>query len=91
MPTLNFIRQSLNQKAPNATPRREDTFDKLPYELRHEIFKLLPAGSILALKAASWAMHITTLSRDLWSNSLKAEVPWLWEIHDLDVFHSQES
>jgi hypothetical protein len=39
--------------------KREDIFDKLPHELRHEIFKLLPAGSILALKAASWATNFT--------------------------------
>jgi hypothetical protein len=88
---LDLIKQSRNQKAPNQPPRREDIFDKLPHELRHEIFKLLPAGSILALKAASWAMHITPLSLDSWKDRLRVEVPWLWEIHDIGVFHSQES
>lgn len=89
---LDLIKQSLNQKASlSQPPQREDIFDKLPHELRHEIFKLLPAGSILALKAASWAMHTTKLSRDFWRNKLRAETPWLWEIHDMDVFHSQES
>lgn len=89
---LDFIKQSLSQKRrPSQPPQREDIFDKLSHELRHEIFKLLPAASILALKAASWPMHITTFSRDLWRARLTSEVPWLWEIHDIDVFCSQES
>jgi hypothetical protein len=89
---LNSIKQSLDQKpGQSQTPRREDIFDRLPHELRHDIFELLPAGSILALKAASWAMHITTLSHALWRDALRSEVPWLWEIHDIDVFESQDS
>ncbi|KAF3394026.1 hypothetical protein F1880_005532 [Penicillium rolfsii] len=89
---LDFIKQSLDQRAsPSQSPPREDIFDKLPYELRHEIFTLLPSGSILALKAASWSMHITTLSCEFWRDKLKAEIPWLWEIHEVNVFHSQES
>jgi hypothetical protein len=89
---LDFIKKSLNQNANSSQiPPREDIFDKLPHELRHEIFKLLPAGSILALKSASWAMHITTLSRDFWRDRLRSEVPWVWEIHDINVFQSQES
>lgn len=71
-------------------PRGKDVFNSLPPELRHEVFKLLPAGSILALKAASWAMHTTTLPREFWKHRLRSEMPWLWEIHDLDVFESQE-
>jgi hypothetical protein len=86
------IKRSLCQKAsPNQNPGKWDIFDKLPHELRHEIFKLLPAGSILALKAASWTMHVTTLPRGFWKDTLRAEIPWLWEIHDVDVFQSQES
>lgn len=84
--------ESLDEKAsPNQGYRGEDIFDRLPLELRHELFKLLPVDSILALKAASWAMHLTTLSRDIWAHSLRAEISWLWEIHDVDVFQSQES
>ncbi|KAJ5364580.1 uncharacterized protein N7496_010293 [Penicillium cataractarum] len=89
---LDLIKQSLDQKAiPKQTPSKEDIFDKLPYELRHDIFKLLPAGSILALKAASWAMHLTTFSADFWREKLSAEMPWLWEIHDINIFQSQKS
>jgi hypothetical protein len=36
-------------------------------------------------------MHITPLSLDSWKDRLRVEVPWLWEIHDIGVFHSQES
>lgn len=83
--------KSLDKKAEqDQNPQGEDIFNKLSPELRHEVFKLLPAGSILALKAASLAMHTTTLSRELWKHRLRSEIPWLWEIHDIDVFQSQE-
>ncbi|KAJ5998541.1 hypothetical protein N7451_006351 [Penicillium sp. IBT 35674x] len=68
----------------------KDVFNRLPLELRYDVFKLLPAGSILALKAASWVMHTTTLPREFWRHRLRSEMPWLWEIHDIDVFESQE-
>lgn len=68
----------------------KDVFNSLPPGLRLGILRLLPAGSILALKAASWAMHTTTLPREFWKHRLRSEMPWLWEIHDIDVFESQE-
>ncbi|KAJ5520026.1 hypothetical protein N7463_000479 [Penicillium fimorum] len=83
--------ESLDKKAPlDQAPRSEDIFNRLPAELRHCIFELLPAGSILALKAASLAMHATSLPGDFWKHRLKSEMPWLWEIHDVDIFQSQE-
>lgn len=89
---LEHIKQSICEKAgPNQNPRGEDIFDKLPQELRYEVLQLLPIGSVLAVKAASLAMHMTALSRDLWRDRLRVEIPWLWEIHDIDLFHSQES
>lgn len=88
---LDLIMESLDKKAgPDKNPRDEDVFNRFPPELRHEVFKLLPAGSILALKAASWAMHISPLPHDFWKQMLKVEVPWLWEIHEIDVFQSQD-
>ncbi|KAK4863868.1 hypothetical protein LT330_010349 [Penicillium expansum] len=87
---LDLIMNSLDKKArPDRNPPGEDIFSKLPVELRHEIFELLPAGSILALKAASSTMHTTTLRAELWKQRLRREIPWLWEIHDVDVFQSQ--
>jgi hypothetical protein len=88
---FDLIMKSLDKKAEqDQNPQDEDIFNKLSPELRHEVFKLLPAGSILALKAASLAMHTTTLSREFWKHRLRSEMPWLWEIHDIDVFQSQE-
>ncbi|OQD69630.1 hypothetical protein PENPOL_c002G05264 [Penicillium polonicum] len=88
---LDVITKSLDKKAaPNRHPQSGDIFNNLPVELRHEIFKLLPAGSILALKAASLAMHSAILPSDLWKRMLKSEIPWLWEVHDIDVFQSRE-
>lgn len=88
---FDFIMKSQDKKAgQDQNPQGEDVFNRLPPELRHEVFKLLPAGSILALKAASWVMHTTTLPREFWKHRLRSEMPWLWEIHDLDVFESQE-
>lgn len=88
---LDVITRSLSKKAaPSPRSRSEDIFNTLPFELRHEIFKLLPAGSILALKAASLAMHSTALPCDLWKRTLMSEIPWLWEVHDIDAFQSQE-
>ena len=85
------IMKSQDKKAgQDQNPQGKDVFDRLPPELRHEVFKLLPAGSILALKAASWVMHTTTLPREFWKHRLRSEMPWLWEIHDVDVFQSQE-
>lgn len=84
--------KSLDQRAcPKQSSGRRDIFDKLPHELRQTIFELLPAESILALKAASWAMHVSTLPRDFWEEKLKVETPWLWEIYDINVFQSQDS
>lgn len=88
---LDPIIKSLDKKTgPDQNSRSQDIFNRLPYELRQMIFKLLPAGSILALKAASWAMHTTTLSGNFWKHRLGSEIPWLWEIHDINVFQSQE-
>ncbi|KAJ9490693.1 hypothetical protein VN97_g2564 [Penicillium thymicola] len=88
---LDVITKSLGKKAaPDLHSRSEDIFNNLSVELRHEIFKLLPAGSILALKAASLAMHSTTLPYGLWKRTLRSEIPWLWEVHDIDAFQSQE-
>ncbi|KAF7588703.1 hypothetical protein BBP40_005303 [Aspergillus hancockii] len=67
-----------------------DIFDTLPCELRHRIFDLLPLPSVLALKAASWSMHTTALPRGNWERRLETDFPWLWEIHNIDPFKSQE-
>lgn len=88
---LDLIMKSVDKKAAHyQNSRGQDIFDGLPAELRQEIFNLLPAGSILALKAASLVMHTTTLPGEFWKNRLRSEMPWLWEIHDIDVFQSQE-
>ncbi|KAF7522271.1 hypothetical protein PCG10_007572 [Penicillium crustosum] len=88
---LDVIANSFSKKAtPSRHSHSEDIFNTLPLELRHEIFKLLPAGSILALKAASLVMHTTALPCDLWKRTLMSEIPWLWEVHDIDAFQSQE-
>ncbi|KAJ5592378.1 hypothetical protein N7537_009282 [Penicillium hordei] len=88
---LDIITKSIDKKAATCRHfRSEDISNNLPVELRHEIFKLLPAGSILALKAASLAMHSTTLPPNLWKRTLRSEIPWLWEMHDIDSFQSQE-
>lgn len=88
---LDLIMKSLDKKAePDRNSQSEDIFNRLPIELRQEVFKLLPASSILALKAASLAMHTTTLPSGFWKHRLRSEMPWLWEIHDIDVFQSQE-
>ena len=64
-----------------------DIFDKLPYELRQKIFDLLPFPSVLALKAASWSMHV--FPDGSWKQKLETDIPWLWEVHDIDPFKSQ--
>ncbi|KAF9884415.1 hypothetical protein FE257_001815 [Aspergillus nanangensis] len=79
-----------NNKALHWNPTTKDLFDKLPAELRQEIFHLLPLGSILALRAASWTMHTTPLSSSFWTQRLENEIPWLWEINTIDLLHSQE-
>ncbi|KAL6230961.1 hypothetical protein BDW75DRAFT_248250 [Aspergillus navahoensis] len=68
----------------------EDIFSRLPIELRHEIFKHLRPESILALKAASRVMHTTSIPRSMWGTKLVDAYPWLWEVHELSVFQSQE-
>jgi hypothetical protein len=64
-----------------------DIFDKLPDELRQEVFNLLPISSVLALKAASLSMHVCP--DRFWKQKLETEIPWLWELHDIDPFKSQ--
>ncbi|CAP78995.1 Pc06g00020 [Penicillium rubens Wisconsin 54-1255] len=89
---LDVIMKSLEKKgSPHQNSQSEDIFNILPIELRREVFKHLSVGSILAVKAASLAMHTTTLPRGLWNHRLRSEMPWLWEIHDIDVLQSQES
>jgi hypothetical protein len=89
---LDVIMKSLEKKgSPHQNSQSEDIFNVLPIELRHEVFRHLSAESILAVKAASLAMHTTTLPYGLWTHRLRSEMPWLWEIHDIDVFQSQES
>jgi hypothetical protein len=68
----------------------DDIFSRLPIELRHEIFEYLRPESILALKAASRVMHTTSCPDSLWAAKLVETYPWLWELHDLDVFQSQD-
>jgi hypothetical protein len=85
------IMESLNKQGTlDQGSQSQDIFNRLPVELRHVIFGHLPAGSILALRAASFAMHTTTLPPKIWADRLSFEIPWLWEIHDIDVFQSQE-
>ncbi|KAL3442344.1 hypothetical protein BJX65DRAFT_287014 [Aspergillus insuetus] len=67
----------------------DDIFSRLPIELRHEIFEYLRPESILALKAASRVMHTTPCPDSLWTGKLADTYPWLWEVHELDVFQSQ--
>ncbi|RAK72231.1 uncharacterized protein BO72DRAFT_472584 [Aspergillus fijiensis CBS 313.89] len=71
-------------------PQQQEIFSRLPIELRHELFRALPVGSILSLKAASAVMHATPLPARVWRRKLACEVPWLWELADCDVFQSQE-
>ncbi|PYI35974.1 hypothetical protein BP00DRAFT_333387 [Aspergillus indologenus CBS 114.80] len=80
-----------NESMAKAGPPRQDIFSRLPIELRHEIFRALPAGSILSVKAASAVMHATLLTARLWRRKLECEVPWLWELADYNVFQSQEA
>ncbi|RAH67272.1 uncharacterized protein BO66DRAFT_329571 [Aspergillus aculeatinus CBS 121060] len=79
-----------DKTAAKAGPRQHEVFSRLPIELRHEIFRALPVGSILSLKAASAVMHATPLPARVWRRKLECEVPWLWELADCDVFQSQE-
>ncbi|GES63296.1 F-box domain protein [Aspergillus terreus] len=69
---------------------KEDIFCRLPIELRHEIFKHLRPESILALKAASRAMHTTLIPRSMWEAKLVDTYPWLWEMLEISVFQSQK-
>ncbi|KAJ5210857.1 hypothetical protein N7491_010669 [Penicillium cf. griseofulvum] len=78
------------QAALDQDSQSQDIFNRLPAELRHWVFDYLPAGSIIALKAASFAMHTTTLPGEFWKHRLRSQIPWLWEIHDIDVFQSQD-
>jgi hypothetical protein len=68
---------------------RDDIFGRLPVELRHEILEYLRPESILALKAASRVVHTTSCPDSLWAGKLVDTYPWLWEVHELDVFQSQ--
>ncbi|KAL2858432.1 hypothetical protein BJY01DRAFT_22 [Aspergillus pseudoustus] len=67
----------------------DDIFSRLPTELRHEIFQNLHPESILALKAASGVMHATSCPDSVWTAKLVDTYPWLWEVHELPVFQSQ--
>ncbi|KAL4897138.1 hypothetical protein BDV59DRAFT_198561 [Aspergillus ambiguus] len=67
-----------------------DIFSRLPRELRHHLFGLLPIASVLALKAASWSMHSTDVPETSWKKRLQTELGWLWELHDVDLFKSQK-
>ncbi|KAI2814229.1 hypothetical protein CBS115989_8758 [Aspergillus niger] len=69
--------------------QKEDIFSRLPIELRHEIFKHIHPESILALNAASRAMHTTLVPRSMWEAKLVDTYPWLWEVFELSVFQSQ--
>ncbi|CEL10222.1 Putative F-box domain protein [Aspergillus calidoustus] len=68
----------------------DDIFSRLPIELRHKIFEYLRPESIMALKAASRVMHTTSCPDSLWAAKLVETYPWLWELHELDVFQSQD-
>ncbi|THC90088.1 hypothetical protein EYZ11_010452 [Aspergillus tanneri] len=87
---LDLIQDLLGDTQPEAqSSPKEDIFNRLPYELRNEIFNLLPSGSILALKAASWSMHTTALPDNIWKEKLRNEMPWFWEVRDIIPFKSQ--
>ncbi|OGM39471.1 hypothetical protein ABOM_011925 [Aspergillus bombycis] len=90
---LDFIRGETNDLLPGSSENhmRRDIFDKVPAEIRLEIFKRLPVASVLAVKAASPSMNATVLPSDLLMKVLRADMPWLWELQDTDTFYSGES
>ncbi|KAE8326302.1 hypothetical protein BDV39DRAFT_206194 [Aspergillus sergii] len=81
-----MVKDEMDTSRTPKMPVGPDIFDTLPQELRVQIFDLLPIASVLALKAASWSMHTVHLPR----RSLETDLPWLWEIHDINPFRSQK-
>ncbi|KAJ6095921.1 hypothetical protein N7486_006667 [Penicillium sp. IBT 16267x] len=67
----------------------QDIFAKLPSELQRRVLDLLPVQSVLALKAASFSMHVCP---DISLNQrLETDMPWLWEMYldGVDLVKSQ--
>ncbi|KAE8343030.1 hypothetical protein BDV24DRAFT_161847 [Aspergillus arachidicola] len=91
---LEELREMVNNERdtsePQEAPQSFDIFSTLPYELRQQIFSLLPLSSVLALKAASWSMHTTQLPDKSWKTRLEYDIPWLWEVHDINLTGSQK-
>ena len=85
-----MVNKEIDKAEPEKGPESADIFNKLPYELRQQIFSLLPLASVLALRAASWSMHTTQLPEKSWKKRLESDLPWLWEVHDIDMTGSQK-
>ncbi|KAE8159866.1 hypothetical protein BDV40DRAFT_272152 [Aspergillus tamarii] len=85
-----LVNKEIDKAEPEKGPESADIFNKLPYELRQQIFSLLPLASVLALRAASWSMHTTQLPEKSWKKRLESDLPWLWEVHDIDMTGSQK-
>jgi hypothetical protein len=86
----NIVSEGTDTSQIQKIQKNRDIFDTLPYELQLQLFNLLPVSSVLALKAASWSMHTTTLPNGNWKARLETELPWLSEIQNIDPFKSQE-
>ncbi|KAJ5537285.1 hypothetical protein N7513_010471 [Penicillium frequentans] len=80
---------SWGKKADVESQHSHDPFQNLPNELRQKILNLLPVQCVLALKAASFSMHVCPdISLD---QRLEADMPWLWEMYleGVDLVKSQ--
>ncbi|KAJ5889850.1 hypothetical protein N7504_010660 [Penicillium tannophilum] len=79
----------MEKSSPESTSvqNRHDIFDKLSFELRQNIFELLPIASVFAIKSASYSMHACPYAS--WKQRLETEMPWLWEVRDMNPFKSQ--
>jgi len=60
-----------------------DPFSKLPQELKNMVLFELPSRDIASLRLASRAFH--QLSKSLFKHLLQKEMPWFWEIDQLEA------
>ena len=61
----------------------EDSFLRLPQEIREHIVDYLSSDEIAALRLVSRAFHHLPIS--LWYKLLRREMPWLWEVHSSHI------